>query len=156
MCCSTDCWLRGGCGMSPVQESICCDTANQKDKSQCSTADTDGRGDTYPRGESGEQTRRHLASDQMPSGPSVCVCVRETNYTTWTNVCGHTGNLYWENLHTVWCLAYFQPITRAQERLKNILRKMLNETNLCLHFNIFDCFLPLGSLAADWCPHTAV
>lgn len=39
MCSRTDCWQ--------VQASICCDTADQKDESQRSTAETDGRGDTY-------------------------------------------------------------------------------------------------------------
>lgn len=56
-----------GFGVGLVQESICCDTADQKDESQCGAAETDGRSDTYVRGESGTQTGRHLAADQMPS-----------------------------------------------------------------------------------------
>lgn len=59
----TDCWLR--CGTSPVQQSICCDAADQKEESQCSTAETDGRSDTFRY--MCEQTGRHLAADQKPS-----------------------------------------------------------------------------------------
>ena len=35
-----------GFGVGLVQESICCDTADQKDESQRGAAETDGRGDT--------------------------------------------------------------------------------------------------------------
>lgn len=66
----------GGCGTSLVQESICCDTADQKDESQCGAAETDGRSDTYyVREKSGTQTGRHLAADQMPSDTGGKGCV---------------------------------------------------------------------------------
>lgn len=67
MCSRTDCWLRGGCGTRPVQESICCDTTDQKDESQRGAAETDGHSDTCAREKSATQAGRHLAADQMAS-----------------------------------------------------------------------------------------
>lgn len=54
------CWLRGECGTSLVRESICCDTADQKDESQSSAAETDGRSDTYEHKKVGRADRPTL------------------------------------------------------------------------------------------------
>lgn len=77
-----------GCRTSLVQESICCDTADQKDESQCGAAETDGHSDTYV-----HEKVRHLAADQMLSetggkgGMSIRVSVCERDYTLWPKVC---------------------------------------------------------------------
>lgn len=53
---------RSGCRTSLVEESICCDTEDQKDESQRGAAETDGHCDAYV-----HEKVRHLAADQMLS-----------------------------------------------------------------------------------------